>query len=45
VEYTLTQQGLSLIELVKNIRDWSENNVAYILEAQTKYDARLATQN
>ena len=38
VEYDLTQLGTSLLQAVSTIANWSEDNVAEIMKARTKYD-------
>ena len=38
VEYTLTELGKSLIDVVDAIRLWAESNIGHILKAQGKYD-------
>jgi DNA-binding HxlR family transcriptional regulator len=38
VEYELTQLGESLLHAVSTIASWSEDNVAEIMKARTKYD-------
>lgn len=38
VEYSLTDLGGVLTQLLEEIRNWSEMNVAKVLQAQEKYD-------
>lgn len=42
VEYQLTKLGLTLVELVKDIRAWSESHIQQVLDAQTEYDQSQA---
>lgn len=39
VEYSLTALGFTLVELLTGIKDWSENHIETVLQAQEKYDA------
>ena len=39
VEYTLTELGLTLVEMLELIRHWSEKNIETVLESQKKYDS------
>ncbi len=41
VEYSLTELGRSLIKILLDIKNWSEENIDNILKAQSKYDANL----
>ncbi len=38
VEYSLTELGFTLIDMLNDIRDWSESNIEKVLAAQEKYD-------
>ena len=38
VEYSLTPLGQTLIDLLDVIKNWSEGNIEYVLEAQQAYD-------
>nr|WP_320167248.1 helix-turn-helix domain-containing protein [uncultured Methylophaga sp.] len=38
VEYSLTPLGRTLITLLENITDWSEDNIERVIEAQQAYD-------
>jgi DNA-binding HxlR family transcriptional regulator len=40
VEYTLTELGFTLITMLEQIRNWSENNIEAVLAAQTSYDSQ-----
>lgn len=39
VEYTLTDLGLTLVQMLDEVRKWSEHNIELVLEAQKKYDS------
>lgn len=41
VEYSLTKSGESLIQILLDIREWSESNIESILDARKKYDALI----
>ena len=41
VEYSLTASGRSLIRILLDIRDWSENNVDNILQSRELYDRKI----
>jgi DNA-binding HxlR family transcriptional regulator len=41
VEYTLTELGFTLITMLEQIRNWSENNIEAVLAAQTSYDSQV----
>jgi DNA-binding HxlR family transcriptional regulator len=45
VEYSLTDLGGILIQLLEEIRSWSEINVEKVLQAQEKYDLIHAGTN
>ncbi|MCK5830883.1 MAG: helix-turn-helix transcriptional regulator [Methylococcales bacterium] len=46
VEYSLTDLGGLLTQLLEEIRSWSEINVEQVLQAQEKYDlAHIETHN
>lgn len=38
VEYALTPLGRTLSDTVEALRAWAEDNIAAVLEAQTRYD-------
>ena len=40
VEYSLTRLGKTLVEMLEEIRNWSEGHIDKVLKAQTEYDAR-----
>ncbi|WP_417549323.1 winged helix-turn-helix transcriptional regulator [Methylophaga sp.] len=40
VEYSLTPLGQTLIDLLDGIKNWSEGNIEYVLEAQQTYDSQ-----
>ncbi|GAB3163573.1 winged helix-turn-helix transcriptional regulator [Microbispora hainanensis] len=40
VDYALTPRGLSLLEIVRDLAGWAEDNAAGILESRTAFDAR-----
>jgi len=40
VEYSLTESGKSLIQILLDIQDWSKNNVENILASRIAYDER-----
>jgi len=39
VEYSLTSLGETLVSLLGDISNWSENNIEKVLKAQKKYDS------
>jgi len=39
VEYSLTELGLTLVDLVNTVRHWSEGHIEQVLDAQTRYDS------
>ena len=45
VEYTLTPLGQTLIEPVKTLIDWTENNYAAMSKAQQRYDKENIKKN
>jgi DNA-binding HxlR family transcriptional regulator len=40
VEYSITPLGATLSEAVDALRDWAENNLKEVLNAQRRYDAQ-----
>jgi DNA-binding HxlR family transcriptional regulator len=42
VEYQLTPLGQTLRMPLAALRDWAEQNVGFIIDAQEKYDNRVA---
>lgn len=40
VEYSLTELGMRLIDVVDGIRQWAETNIQAILRAQAQYDLK-----
>ena len=38
VEYSLTELGRSLIDILLGIRDWADKNAEHIVKAREKYD-------
>ncbi|MFC7383523.1 winged helix-turn-helix transcriptional regulator [Sphaerisporangium rhizosphaerae] len=40
VDYALTARGHSLLEVVRTLAGWAEDNASGILESRTAYDAR-----
>ena len=40
VEYSLTDLGRTLVEMLQNIRFWAENNIEQIIKSQKKYDKK-----
>jgi DNA-binding HxlR family transcriptional regulator len=41
VEYSLTELGQSLIKILLDIRDWSEDNAEKIFASRREYDGKL----
>ncbi|MEH6544592.1 MAG: helix-turn-helix domain-containing protein [Porticoccaceae bacterium] len=39
VEYSLTELGNTLVEVLEEIRTWSEGNIEKVLQAQATYDS------
>ncbi len=39
VEYSLTELGLTLIKMLEDIRQWSEQNIEAVIAAQSNYDS------
>jgi len=39
VEYSITDLGLTLVELLEGIRHWSEENIEAVMESQKVYDS------
>jgi len=39
VEYSLTNLGITLINMLNEIRSWSESNIELVIKAQEKYDS------
>jgi DNA-binding HxlR family transcriptional regulator len=39
VEYSLTELGRTLVNVLEEIRAWSEGNIEKVLEAQARYDS------
>lgn len=39
VEYSLTKLGVTLVNVLNEIRNWSESNIEQVLKAQKKYDS------
>jgi len=44
VEYSLTETGKSMIKILLDIKEWSEDNVEYILTSRKTYDLRLTEE-
>lgn len=42
VEYSLTELGRTLVHTLEAIRDWSEDNIEYVLKARDDYDTKAA---
>jgi len=42
VEYSLTEVGKSLIKILLNVQEWSEENVEYITASRSAYDLKCA---
>ncbi len=40
VEYSLTELGSTLVDLLEGIAHWSESNIESVLQSQQAYDAR-----
>jgi DNA-binding HxlR family transcriptional regulator len=40
VEYSLTDFGRTLVHILEAIREWSEHNIADVLNARDEYDRR-----
>ncbi|MDF2183096.1 helix-turn-helix domain-containing protein [Neptuniibacter sp. CAU 1671] len=40
VEYSLTELGRTLVDLLEGIAHWSESNIESVLQSQQAYDAR-----
>jgi DNA-binding HxlR family transcriptional regulator len=41
VEYSFTKLGRTLVALLEQVRDWSENNIHDVRSAQANYDQRV----
>jgi DNA-binding HxlR family transcriptional regulator len=41
VEYTLTDLGRTLVNMLESIRDWSEDHIEKVLNAQKQFDLVL----
>jgi DNA-binding HxlR family transcriptional regulator len=41
VEYSLTKLGRTLVRLLEQVRDWSENNIHEVRTAQANYDQHV----
>jgi DNA-binding HxlR family transcriptional regulator len=44
VEYSLTELGRTLVNMLEAIRGWSENNIEEILKARDDYDTKGQTE-
>jgi len=44
VEYSLTELGRTLIDLLEAIRDWSENNIENVLKARDDYGSKAESE-
>ncbi len=42
VEYSLTELGCTLVNLLNDIRIWSERNIEKIIQAQAEYDSTVS---
>ena len=40
VEYSLTDLGVTLVEMLQNIQFWAENNIEQIIKSQNKFDTK-----
>lgn len=40
VEYSLSELGETLVDMLEKIREWSEGNIEQVLEAQQRFDAQ-----
>lgn len=44
VEYALTDLGFTLVKILKEIRQWSEDNIKDVLKARKNYDSKAKTE-
>jgi DNA-binding HxlR family transcriptional regulator len=44
VEYSLTELGRTLVNILEAIREWSENNIEDVLKARKFYDAKAGSE-
>ena len=40
VEYSLTDLGVTLVEMLQNIQHWAENNIEEIIKSQRRFDSK-----